>query len=269
MDPLAPLINALHSEGRLRVWSLVITAFGDLVQYRGGEISTARLRQLLGRVGVEPGTLRTALSRLRRDGWVESERKGRTSIYRLSVKGLERFAPATTRIYAQPRTEPVSNWAIDLDLNALGTTGVTISPADEAQSDETPDADFRVVGNITNLSARYRASLLSASHRSSLAALVSDLDALAGDFSDPLDAAAARLLLIHRWRRIVLRFPELAPELMPDDSPLRHPRGAVASAYKRITPATEGWLGAHGFGLEPMPLADIGFAERFGGVDKA
>ncbi|NBR89524.1 MAG: phenylacetic acid degradation protein, partial [Rhodobacteraceae bacterium] len=43
MDPLAPLIDALHAEGRLRVWSLVITVFGDSVQHRGGRISTARL----------------------------------------------------------------------------------------------------------------------------------------------------------------------------------------------------------------------------------
>lgn len=38
MDPLAPLITAVHTEGRLRVWSLVITVFGDLVQHRGGAV---------------------------------------------------------------------------------------------------------------------------------------------------------------------------------------------------------------------------------------
>ncbi len=265
MDPLAPLINALHSEGRLRAWSLVITAFGDLVQYRGGEISTARLRQLLGRVGVESGTLRTALSRLGRDGWVESERKGRTSFYRLSAKGLDRFAPATTRIYAQPRTNRVGKWAIDLNLTASGATEVKISPADEAG----PDADCRVIGDLASLSATYRASLLSDSHRSALAALVADLKALERAITDPLDAAAARLLLIHRWRRIVLRFPELPEELMPTDSPLQDPRGAVATAYKRIAPETEAWLGTAGSGLETMPLADTRFAKRFGGIDKA
>ena len=63
MDPLVPLINTLRAEGRLRVWSLVITAFGDLVQHRGGAVSSARLNVLLGRIGVEPGALRTALSR--------------------------------------------------------------------------------------------------------------------------------------------------------------------------------------------------------------
>jgi phenylacetic acid degradation operon negative regulatory protein len=265
MDPIAPLINALHSEGRLRAWSLVITAFGDLVQYRGGEISTARLRLLLGRVGVEPGTLRTALSRLGRDGWVESERNGRTSIYRLSAKGLDRFAPATTRIYARPRTEQVKNWAIDLNLLASGTTNVSIYPADEVPG----DADCRVIGDLASLSERYRASLLSRSHWSALVALVADLNALEREIADPLDAAAARLLLIHRWRRIVLRFPELSEELMPADSPLRDPRGAVAAVYKRIALPAEVWLGSQDANLDPMPLADREFYDRFGGIDRA
>jgi phenylacetic acid degradation operon negative regulatory protein len=265
MDPLAPLIDALHSEGRLRAWSLVITAFGDLVQYRGGAVSTARLRQLLGRVGVEPGTLRTALSRLGRDGWVESERNGRTSIYRLSAKGLDRFAPATTRIYAPPRTERVAKWAIDLNLNASGETEVAISPADEVS----PNADCRVIGDLANLSAGYRASLLSVSHRAALTAMVADLRALEREISDPLDAAAARLLLIHRWRRIVLRFPDHPQELMPLDSPLQDPRGAVAKVYKRISPATETWLDSSIEDLAPMQMADPQFAARFGGIDKA
>ncbi|MFT4960601.1 MAG: phenylacetic acid degradation operon negative regulatory protein [Paracoccaceae bacterium] len=265
MDPLAPLINALHSEGRLRVWSLVITAFGDLVQTRGGAISTARLGQLLGRVGVEPGTLRTALSRLGRDGWVESERKGRTSIYRLSAQGLARFAPATTRIYGQPRTGRVDKWAISLTLTATGAPEVTIRAADEAQA----DVDCRVVGDLASLSATYRASLMSPAHRSALAALSADIKAVKRDLTAPLDAAAARLLLIHRWRRIVLRFPELPVELMPLDSPLADPRGAVADAYGRISPATEAWLSAPQSGLGPMPPADPKFANRFGGLLQA
>lgn len=280
MDPLAPLIHALHSEDRLRVWSLVITAFGDLVQHRGGEISTARLGQLLGRVGVEPGTLRTALSRLGRDGWVKSERKGRTSHYRLSGQGLARFAPATTRIYAPPRTGPVSNWTMRLTLTTSGASRVRLCPADEAgKADEAGEAgDCCVVGDLTNISPAYRASLMSAQHRAALAALATDLNALEQDINGALDSAAARLLLIHRWRRIVLRFPEIPAELMPTDSPLLDPRGRVADVYKRISPATETWLDTPnatpntGSGGMPrlmpksMPVADSQFAGRFGGM---
>ena len=264
MDPLAPLINALHSQGRLRVWSLIITAFGDLVQYRGGQISTARLGQLLGRVGVEPGTLRTALSRLGRDGWVESERKGRTSIYRLSAQGLDRFAPATTRIYAAPRLGPVEKWALSVILTPSGVPKITLSPADEAP--DTPDC--QLIGNLTNLSATYRASLMSMAHQSALNALQSDLTALQHDIRDPLDAAAARLLLIHRWRRIVLRFPDLSAELMPADTALQNPRDAVSKAYRRLVPAAEIWLDNPAAGQMPMPASNPQFAQRFGGIFK-
>ena len=265
MDPLAPLITALHTEGRLRVWSLVITAFGDLVQHRGGRISTARLGLLLGRVGVEPGTLRTALSRLGRDGWVESERKGRTSFYRLSAQGLDRFAPATTRIYGSPRTSPVNRWAITLSLTANGAPDICITPADES-----PDiADCRVTGDLNNVSDAYRATLLDPAHRAALAALANDLAALEPELTDPLDAAAARLLLIHRWRRIVLRFPDLAPELLPRNVALPNARLSVAQAYLRLIPATEEWLGSPIAGQSAMPAADQQFAHRFGGGYKA
>ena len=262
MDPLAPLITALHSEGRLRVWSLVITAFGDLVQHRGGRISTARLGLLLGRVGVEPGTLRTALSRLGRDGWVESERKGRTSLYRLSTQGLDRFAPATTRIYGVPRTKPVGRWSFSLSLNTSGEPDIRILPEDESLY----PADCRVTGELGDLSDAYRASLLSSAHRAALTALANDLGALDLDVTSPLDAAAARLLLIHRWRRIVLRFPDSPPELLPEDTPLSNPRLAVAKTYARLIPATETWLGSSVAGQSPMPAADSEFAKRFGGA---
>lgn len=258
MDPLTPLIASLHNEGRLRIWSLVITAFGDLVQHRGGEISTARLNQLLGRVGVEPGALRTALSRLTRDGWVRRERDGRMSHYRLSAQGLERFAPATTRIYAPPRRAPVLNWSLEVRLKEAEPAEIVLLPAQDAGG----PADVRLLGKLENLTDAYRASLLEEAHRAALDALAADLAALPL-VESPLDAAAARLLLIHRWRRIVLRYRELPAELMPPDVPLSNPRSAVADAYARLSPLAEQWLDTAADGLLPMPAADHRLAHRF------
>lgn len=265
MDPLAPLITALHSQGRLRVWSLVITAFGDLVQHRGGEISSTRLRALLGRVGVEQGALRTALSRLSGDGWVASERIGRSSLYRLSAQGLDRFAPATTRIYAAPRTEPVNRWASVVTFSGLGGHTVRLCPVEDAAK----EADCVVVGELQHISDAYRAAQLESAHRKALIALSADLAALRDDITVPLDAAAARLLLIHRWRRIVLRYPECVPELMPNDAPLKNPRSSVAQAYGSLTPSAEGWLESDADGLAPLPKATQPAAKRFGGTLKA
>lgn len=261
MDPLAPLMSALHGQGRLRVWSLVITAFGDLVQHRGGQVSTARLGQLLGRVGVEQGALRTALSRLGRDGWVTSERVGRTSLYRLSRQGLESFAPATDQIYAPPVQRGGKLWTMRVDLNEQGRPDVSV----HAGSGPAGAADCSVRGELVELSEAFRASLLQPAHHAALVALKQDLGALDWAALSGVEAAAARLLLIHRWRRIVLRFDEIAPDLMPRAAPLSHPRLDVARAYWAVAEAGEAWLQAADGGLDPMPEARGGFDARFGG----
>ena len=265
MDPLKPLIDALHGEGRLRVWSLVITVFGDLVQHRGGVISTARLGAVMSRIGIEPGTLRTALSRLGRDGWVESERTGRTSLYRLSPQGVERFAPATSLIYAAPQTGPVERWSLFVHLDN-GTPRVGLVPEGRV-----PDgADCIVTGRLDHISPAYREQFMGADLRAAMPALAADLSVLNMlHISDPLDAAAARVLLIHRWRRLVLRHPEPVPDLMPEDAPMANPRAEIAAAYHMLSPLAEAWLDRTDGRLPAMPRASPEFAQRFGGLDRS
>ena len=82
-------------------------------------------------------------------------------------------------------------------------------------------------------------------------------------------SARARVLLIHRWRRIVLRYPDLPAELMPLDSPLADPRRAVAEAYARIAPAAEAWLDSAEDSGPAMPIPRKPLFARFGGPDRA
>jgi phenylacetic acid degradation operon negative regulatory protein len=262
MDPLSPLISALHDEGRLRVWSLVITVFGDSVQLRGGRIANLRLQKLLGRIGIEPGTIRTALSRLGRDGWVTSEREGRNSYYRLTAEGLAQFADATSRIYAPPRAQPVTKWVLAVGADQPGihvAPGVTLRPADQPG----PAPDCAVVGELSNLSAALRSDLLSKPHVAALNALFRDLDALSGASLTPLEAAAARTLLIHRWRRIVLRHPEPPIELLPPAFHGRDPRSEVARTYAALTVSAEEWFDTPLQDVSPMPPAALDLLKRF------
>ncbi|THD73898.1 phenylacetic acid degradation protein [Thalassobius vesicularis] len=263
MDPLAPLISALHAEGRLRVWSLVITVFGDSVQYRGGRISNVRLQALLGRLGVEPGAIRTALSRLGRDGWLTSEREGRNSYYQLTPQGQARFTDATSRIYAAPRQDPVTRWTLAVGPGQPGlpvAPGIVLRPAD--QPAPTPP-DCAVTGSLTELAPQLRAALLTPTHHAALTALYTDLETLRPLRLSGLDAAAARTLLIHRWRRIVLRHPEPPVELLPPDLSRQDPRTAVAAAYEALTSAAEEWLDTPIQDIAPMPKAHPLFARRF------
>ena len=262
MDPLSPLISALHDEGRLRVWSLVITVFGDSVQLRGGRIANLRLQKLLGRIGIEPGTIRTALSRLGRDGWVTSEREGRNSYYRLTAEGLAQFADATSRIYAPPRTSPVTEWVLAIGPDQPGVPvapGVVLRPTDQAA----PTPECAVSGDLSALSKAMRATLLTKAHQEALTALFADLDALAGCSLTPLEAAAARTLLIHRWRRIVLRHPEPPIDLLPERFRARDPRAQVAAAYGALTQSAEIWFDTALQDVSAMPSAHPDFGKRF------
>jgi phenylacetic acid degradation operon negative regulatory protein len=121
-----------------------------------------------------------------------------------------------------------------------------------------------MVGRFDTLAPGVGNDILAADHVAALRTLRCDLDALSDLPEDPLDAAAARMLLIHRWRRIVLRFPELAAPLLPSGWTVA-PRAGVASAWHALTPRAEAWWDATGPGLPPMPAAEPALLTRFGG----
>lgn len=266
MDPLTPVIARLHAQGRPRVWSLVITIFGDCVQHRGGTIATQRLGALLGRIGIETGALRTALSRLSRDGWVEGERHGRTSAYRLSGKGRTLFGTATSQIYAAPRTGPVAVWTFDTTPGAPGlpVAGGVLRPADSGPQ---PGRAFAISGTLAPEARKATAEALAEPHHTALQAMADDLRDLKTLMDpDPLTATAARCLLVHRWRRLVLRWPEVPPDLMPPAITPPDLHRQTARLYHRLTPVAEVWLDSRAADFPPMPTANGTLAKRFGGA---
>jgi DNA-binding transcriptional regulator PaaX len=105
-------IARLHSGGRLRVWSLLVTFFGDAVTPRGGRVALGALQDAMALLSIEAGAVRTALSRLAGDGWVEREREGRLSFYALSSHGRYAFDEATRRIYSPCPPDWDGEWTI-------------------------------------------------------------------------------------------------------------------------------------------------------------
>ena len=76
-------------------------------------------------------------------------------------------------------------------------------------------------------------------------------DALAaGRAVTGLDALAARVLLVHEFRRIVLRDPLLPAAILPPKWPGAEARALCADLYTRVLPASERWLDQHGL-IEP------------------
>ena len=265
-DPLAlleALVDRLHERGRLRVWSLVITLFGDAVVPRGGHVALSTLQEVLGRLRVEPGALSTAMSRLAADGWVIREREGRRSYFRLDERGRHAFDLATRRIYASGPPGWDGRWTVAIappeppqaaaDLADLGFVringGVYLRPEGEGMPDaaaalegllvvhgeraDHPDA-FRALWPSGEVASAYRGFI--EAFRPLAAALE------AGGRLGPLDAIAARTLLIHDWRRIVLRDPSIPLALLPEDWPGEEARALMHRLQGLLREPSEKWL---------------------------
>lgn len=243
MDPLAAPIAALHSETRLRVWSLVITVFGDVAMPRGGQMSATLLQQILGRLGVEYGAVRTALSRLTADGWLDRRREGRTSQYTLSKRGLAEFGPASALIYAPPDVDDPQDWTLGMGDPITGAIplqgGYWLYPGALPAGAQ---PDLAVTGGLTGLTSTGRDRLFPTQLSTALDALHSDLGTLRRTELSAADAMAARVLLIHRWRRIVLRWPVLPNLLLHPRHADPGPRARVARTYAELLAPSEHWL---------------------------
>jgi phenylacetic acid degradation operon negative regulatory protein len=258
MDALTPLIENFQSDGRPRIWSLVITIFGDSVQPRGGVIQTTRLSAILGRMGIEQGALRTALSRLSSDGWVQSERHGRTSSYRLLGAARAEFLSATDRIYAPPSASKAKTWCVSTNPeNAiLDLGGLYLIANAPSQSDQ----EFCIRGTLEAISQDFILDKLDPAQIEATLKLIEDVKTLNSHLpKDPIDCLVARTLLVHRWRRLILRFPEFPSEL----SPWPNLRKDVAKAYLDLTPKADQWLDAPLGQYDAMPAPAPQYFLRF------
>lgn len=268
--------------------SLVVTIFGDSIAPRGGTIAYASLAAIVAPLGINDSQLRTALSRLVAEGWLVSRRDGKRAFYALAPAGAARTEEAARRIYAAPGAKRRGLWRVALFAQAR--------PADRRKFEWIgfaaagpaimvhPDADQAALDSVlASLPASRRPVIVSGEGGPDAAAraLVErlwDLKSLgrawsdfvkrwgrrARDARDPAAALRARTLLIHEFRRVALRDPGLPEALLPRDWPGARARAAVAGLYRRLVPASEAWLDAHGLAPEGgLPRADKRLAARF------
>ena len=85
-QPLARIIEQLKREPS-RTGSIIITVFGDAIVPRGGSVWLGTLLEFFEAIDIDSGVVRTAMSRLAADGWLERDKVGRNSFYRLAREG--------------------------------------------------------------------------------------------------------------------------------------------------------------------------------------
>ncbi|GGC54769.1 phenylacetic acid degradation operon negative regulatory protein PaaX [Chelatococcus reniformis] len=273
-DALGPILAQLRAAPS-RTWSIIITVYGDAIVPRGGSVWLGTLLAFFKALGVGEGVVRTAMSRLASDGWLERRKVGRNSFYRLADKGRATFAEATRHIYgARPRP-----FAGHFDLALLGNGAErAVRAALEEAGFGTPapgvwvalagqplpapaDAALRLevhgeLDTLRRLAARsWPLAATADAYRRFVATFAPMRAALGRDAAlTDADALVARVLLIHEYRRVVLRDPLLPADVLPADWPGETARTLCASLYRDLVAPSERWLDAHAVDETGAPL---------------
>jgi phenylacetic acid degradation operon negative regulatory protein len=284
--PLARIVDQLKREPS-RTGSIVVTVFGDAIVPRGGSVWLGTLLEFFKKLDIDSGVVRTAMSRLASDEWLERNKVGRNSFYRLAKKGSLTFDAATRHIYDLPSQDWTGRFELlliassedrDASREALKNAGfgsplpgVWVAPSGVPVPEQAARA-IRLEVSAEDDSGR---RLLSESWPLDRTAdayqrFMKTFEPLRGwigrhERLSDADAFTARILLIHHYRRVVLRDPLLPAALLPKDWPGRAARQLCGEIYRGLLPASEQWLDRYATNeTGPLPKAGAELARRFG-----
>ncbi|WP_026566038.1 phenylacetic acid degradation operon negative regulatory protein PaaX [Bacillus sp. UNC41MFS5] len=92
--------------------SMIFTIYGDYLRHYGNKIWIGSLIRLLKEFGHNEQAVRVAVSRMLKQGWIQSEKKGNKSYYFLTSRGDNRMEEAAGRIFKLNPHEWDGKWRI-------------------------------------------------------------------------------------------------------------------------------------------------------------
>jgi len=298
-------VDSFLAERKVRANSLIITIYGDSIAPHGGTVWLGSFIRLVAPLGLNPRMVRTSVFRLAKENWLVAEQRGRKSYYSLTVTGRRRFEHAYRRIYDQPQTQWAGGWQLVLTTSGKLTAAQRevlrkdllwegygiIAPGVLAHPSDSSDSLFDILqGNgVLDKVVVMQGGTLRPSNSIPLQDLVHDcwnLKEIAADYMryierfrplltnlkaaralDPEQCFVIRTLLMHEFRRVLLRDPQLPPQLLPRDWPGDIARCICHDLYRVTQCAAERYL------MDQLDTADGAlpeaadyFYERFGGL---
>jgi phenylacetic acid degradation operon negative regulatory protein len=233
-------IQALHAESPLRVWSLIVTIFGDIVMQQGtteepAPIWSGAILQLLKLLQIEPGLARTSLSRLVANKTLVRIKSGRNTFYQLGLESRNAFRIAAQQIYGEVPEATGQFGLVVIDhcndrqkarvelaeegYRFIGPT-VAIKPIHRGCAPMTLPS--QVIASTAELTVTLSSAAQTAWKTQALNAGYKRFLHMFPDFTGTIkhgldDAIATRVLLVHQYRRLVLRDPLLPTKALPED----------------------------------------------------
>ena len=244
--------------------SALFDVYGDHLQGRGHQAPVSALIRLLEPVGIAAPAVRTAISRMAAQGWLEPARVDAAPGYRATRRAIERLTEAASRIYRHEPEPWDGRWRIVFvvmpgqrsarkrlreELHYLGyaehAPGVWVCPFERQGVDEVVS---RAGGTARRgLAVSLDPDPVGAWDLSALATAYAAWPTLADELLETEEGAddedqaafAARFRLVHEWRKFLFDDPGLPAELLPRGWPGVPAAELFTSEAERLKPASD------------------------------
>ena len=269
---LAKSVSRLLSQVRPKAGSLAVTIFGDCISVYGGNVWLGSLVSTMERFNLNSRQIRTAVFRLVQNGWLESERFGRRSIYGLSTLGIQDYGRATSQIYRSKFKPWDGQWTIlacnkegfsnygdfrkqlywlgfgelpgatfvhpNLDIVAFNQLVVKLRVADKVAI-----WDGQLTSSLEGSSVLLKAwdftelKVRFQRFLSRFSILMSDMSE--EEWSVPENSFVVRVLLIHEYRRILLQVADLPEAIFPENWPGVPAMSLAKTIYSKVSTSSQ------------------------------
>ena len=257
------LMKAIIEESPLKAAGFIVTIYGDVVEPRGGVVWTGNLIETCADVGISETLVRTAVSRLVAAGQLSGEREGRRSFYRLAAPARTEFAAAARMLYGPPE---VADWHfVQLTGTAPDEAMQVLERAGHARLGPRLAVGARPMPSLKQPAVLFRAEVVSggadlgdfaadhwnlAQHADAYRGFIGRFGRLADLFAGgarlgAAESLAARLVLVHQFRLVVLRDPRLPQAALPADWPGEEARWLFSTLYLRLSPEADQHVARH------------------------
>lgn len=282
--------------------SMLVTVFGDVVSQHGSWVSLASLIQVLAPFGFNERQIRTSVYRLVQNDWLQVKKVGRCSYYCFTDLATGHYEKAARRIYAFQQPQWNNNWTLVLAVSVPDVKledfkksliwqgfntlagGLYAHPSSERSS---LDELIHELGIVNDLVV-FNASTSDLNSQGVLKDLIknrwklSELETYYKDFlhfyrpicqkifitlPDPDECFLLRQAMIHDYRRILLRDPDLPVAMLPPGWVGHEAQDLVKRAYKKLAKSSVCYIGETITNAQgPMPEPSENFFTRFGGI---
>lgn len=303
LKALDTLLESFRQQRPLRGGSLIITLFGDSISQHGNNVWLGSIINALEPFGLNSRLIRTAVHRLGQEDWLCSQQVGRRSYYSFTDAGLRRYEKAAERIYAGESPDWDGDWTLVIcnklqdegrerlrkELSWLGygeiSNSVLLHPGGDRRGLDETLHDLGLANSVVVMDA-HTAGISSEAALRQLARESWHLQELAQRYQDfltrfrPLlrslqsgralsneEAFQLRTLLVHEYRRILLRDSDLPAQLLPDNWAGHEALQLMSKIYRLVGPSAEAYLEQAMETAEgTLPGANPSYKRRFGGL---